>query len=242
MMDFIENFSYNYSLIVLLILLLLVILGVWLWRRRAGQEEPYSDHDFYADSYFDDDLTAEKHADLSAQTEDHFVPPDAPRETAQPDAGEMRTSEAQTRTESTAPKSPLIIALYIHANHTSGFNGVDVYAAMERLGLEFGKMNIFHHYGLEENHGQDPVFSIANLLEPGTFDTANPESFATTGLVAFMQLPGPLGGRVAFELMLNNAQRLADILRGNLENDRRQPLDAEGIEFLRRGIDEFEQA
>jgi len=55
-----------------------------------------------------------------------------------------------------------------------------------------------------------------------------------------MRLPGPFGGRVAFELMLNNAQRLADSLNGVLQDEQRRVLDPQTTEALRQKIIEFE--
>jgi cell division protein ZipA len=56
-----------------------------------------------------------------------------------------------------------------------------------------------------------------------------------------MQLPGPLGGRVAFELMLNTAQRVADVLEGTLIDEREQVLTSEIIVELRDRIAQFER-
>ena len=156
---------------------------------------------------------------------------------------------APARHEAAAPRPrELIIALYVRALHAGGFNGADIFAAMEQLELRYGHMQIFHHYGLDEQAPvapvpvtREPVFSIANLMEPGTFEPQAAETFHTPGLILFMRLPGPLCGRVAFELMLNYAHRLAEILKGVLENQHRETLTAEHITYLREGIAEFEQ-
>jgi cell division protein ZipA len=78
------------------------------------------------------------------------------------------------------------------------------------------------------------------LVEPGTFDPKGREYFTTPGLAFFMQLPGPLGGRVAFELMLNTAQRVADVLEGSLLDEREQLLTTEATAELRDRIAQFE--
>jgi len=86
-----------------------------------------------------------------------------------------------------------------------------------------------------------PVFSVANVVEPGTFDPKERDYFTTPGLAFFMQLPGPLGGRVAFELMLNTAQRVADVLEGTLIDEREQLLTSDIIIGLRDRIAQFER-
>jgi cell division protein ZipA len=102
-------------------------------------------------------------------------------------------------------------------------------------------MKIFHHYGIGEIKVKKPVFSIANMLEPGTFDVQRISKFVSPGLVLFMRLPGPFGGRVAFELMLNNAQKIAEILEGILEDDKHQPMTPQTINLLRERIANFER-
>jgi cell division protein ZipA len=58
----------------------------------------------------------------------------------------------------------------------------------------------------------------------------------------FMRLPGPFGGRVALELLLNNAQKLADLLEGTVVDERRQPIEQKTIDQLRDKIMQFEAA
>jgi cell division protein ZipA len=139
------------------------------------------------------------------------------------------------------PKSEMIIALYVVAQRQSLFTGRDVLTVFEDLGLQYGKMKIFHHYGIGELKVQQAIFSIANMMEPGTFNPQDMEAFTTEGLVLFMRLPGPFGGRVAFELMLNNAERLAEALEGTVEDEQHIPLNHKKISALREKIANFEQ-
>lgn len=268
-MDF-ETIFANKLMLALFIVLPLLVLVVWYWlRQRRLTEQDVAELDLYSDDYFENqefidelpsrarlvkqdlkalDDFAEADAAHASKFQDVSFAPEPARVAGASSAALASTTdelEAETLPPETSPqKSPLIVALFIHAKAGQKFAGEDIFAAMNRIGLQFGKMDIFHHYGLEQasEANEASVFSVANLVEPGTFDAINPESFSTPGLVVFMQLPGPLDGRVAFELMLDHAQRLADILQGSLEDDRRQPLDAESIEFFRQGIDDFERS
>lgn len=136
-------------------------------------------------------------------------------------------------------QSELIIPIYIVAH--SEFDGNDIFPILEELGLRYGEMKIFHHYGIGEVKIKKPVFSIANMMEPGTFDPNATEGFVTPGLVLFMRLPGPFGGRVAFELMLSTGQKIAEILEGSLEDEHHHPLAQQTIQTLRERIAHFEQ-
>jgi len=159
-------------------------------------------------------------------------------------------SEKQEETVQTPPassvkredkKSEMIIVLYVVAQRQSVFTGRDILTVFEDLGLQYGQMKIFHHYGIGELKVQQAIFSIANLMEPGTFNPHQMDDFTTEGLVLFMRLPGPFGGRVAFELMLNNAGKLAEVLEGTVEDERHTPLNQKLIGALRDKIANFEQ-
>jgi len=140
-----------------------------------------------------------------------------------------------------ARKSEMIIVLYVIAQRETGFAGAAVLTALEDLGLKHGDMKIFHHYGIGELKVEQPVFSLANMVEPGTFNPQQMPNLTTPGIVLFMRLPGPFGGRVAFELMLNNAQKIAEWLDGSVKDERHVPLTPQTINRLRERIANFEQ-
>jgi cell division protein ZipA len=135
----------------------------------------------------------------------------------------------------------LIIYVVIKAETDQSFSGTEIMLLMDDLALEYGEMQAFHHYGLAENTQQKPVFSVVNMLEPGSFDLNNMIDFSTSGLILFMRLPGVLDGRVAFELMLNHAQNISQRLHGRLENDKGQVLGMPQVALLRERISDYEQ-
>lgn len=137
------------------------------------------------------------------------------------------------------PGEELIIVLNVMADPGRPFPGTEVRSALESVDMRYGDMQVFHHHGVGDMRTEQPVFSVANLLKPGTFDVASLEGFATPGLVMFMRLPGPLDPRVAFELMLNTGQRLAESLHGELRDETRSVLSAQTIAHVRERIAEF---
>ncbi len=234
------------------------VLLLWklFYRRRYDDEIYLSDKDLYNQQYFDDSPAYKDDEIIDSSVLD-FEEKNSLTETEQTPAilAEDQNNTASERMDNThstetsypmdeefeeKPPKELIIAINICSIREEGISGEDIFAAMEELGIQHGRMNIFHHYGIEKQATLDPVFSIANLLKPGTFNPDEQDHFTTPGLVAFLQLPGPLGGRVAFELMLHYTQRLAELLQGRLEDDRKQAIDAELIDFMRKNIDDFE--
>ncbi|MEQ8659473.1 MAG: cell division protein ZipA [Gammaproteobacteria bacterium] len=127
-----------------------------------------------------------------------------------------------------------LINLYVRAREQRPFGGPELVRALNAVGMRYGDMAIFHHFGAGELKSDTPVFSAANMFEPGTFDLNKIEAFRTSGIVLFLQLPARLDGPVAFELLLGSAQRLAELTGGELFGTPQHPLDAHAIAALRR--------
>ncbi|MBX9609435.1 MAG: cell division protein ZipA [Gammaproteobacteria bacterium] len=148
------------------------------------------------------------------------------------------------RTYREPPKEPEngLITLYVRAHDGQQFSGTTLVKALNAVGLQHGDMAIFHHYGAGELKCKTPVFSAANMFEPGTFDLRRIEAFRTAGVALFLQLPGPLDGPVAFELLLNTAQRLTELTGGELYADPKSSLDPPAIARLRKRAASFSHA
>jgi cell division protein ZipA len=210
---------------------LVIVLLIFLLRRPRKKNPSLSpaEQDLFAERYFEDDILS------------------TPR-----GRGEKLDKKTKTPTRNLTkmasekpPKSfeepQLIVVLRVIANSQQKFSGADIFAVLEDLGMNYGEMHIFHHYGVGEMKVKKSVFSVANVVEPGVFDPRERDNFTSPGLAFFMQLPGPLGGRVAFELMLNTAQRVADVLEGTLIDEREQLLTSESAIELRDRIAQFER-
>ena len=133
-----------------------------------------------------------------------------------------------------APEPEKILALFLTAPAGESYRGVAVRDAAEAVGLRYGDMGVFHHYGLAGIPSQQSLFCLANMLEPGNFDLEKIHTHETVGLVMFMRLPAPADGNVAFELMLNTAQRLQERLGGELRDGEHRPLARAAIDRMRK--------
>ncbi len=107
-----------------------------------------------------------------------------------------------------------------------------------RSNLKFGDMSIFHRVNPMTKELQ---FSIANAVEPGTFDFGDVEAFKTAGVCLFLRLPGPQEAMQAFEDMLHVAKDLAQHLGGEIKDDRRSAMTAQTVEHCRQRIADFER-
>ncbi len=142
--------------------------------------------------------------------------------------------EAQQNTKKTG-----VVVLYVTSPSGFSFSGAMIRDALYAAGMTYGEMQIFHHHGVGQSVTKESIFSVANMLEPGTFDLKNMDELQTDGLVMFMEIPAPIDSAVAFEHMLSTAQRLADVLKGHVRDERREHLKADAIELLRSYVAGF---
>ncbi len=156
-----------------------------------------------------------------------------------------RTKKAKTSSsdaiEATPPVDPAsippeeLIVLHILAAQDGSFQGNDILKAVEATGLSFGVRDIFHRLSPIDV----PVFSLANMLQPGRFDLAEMDSFYTTGLILFLALPGPVDALIAYDDMLAAGRSLAAELDGVLCDEARNILTLQAIEYTHDRLRDF---
>jgi len=155
------------------------------------------------------------------------------KRSSQLDLGLPVTQEDPPSAPPPAPAEPALIALYLRPRAGGAFSGPAIVRNVNAVGMRHGDMRIFHHFGTEELRSKSPLFSLANMFEPGYFDLNRIEAFRTQGLVMFLPLPSELDGPVSFELFLSTAQRLAEGLRADLLSAPETPLEIPAVERLR---------
>ncbi|HYP71725.1 MAG TPA: cell division protein ZipA [Variovorax sp.] len=137
-----------------------------------------------------------------------------------------------------------IVSLFVAAKAGQMLRGEDIVVAAEKTGLTFGHMNVFHR--LVEGHPErGPIFSMASILKPGSFDMANIRAMETPAIAFFLTLPAPLTALDAWEKMLPTVQRMAELLEGVVLDDSRNALGRQRIAHIRdelRAYDRQHQA
>lgn len=131
----------------------------------------------------------------------------------------------------------LVLALTVVTAEDKGFKGNDIAAALNFVDMAPGEMAIFHRY-LPGQYVQT-LFSVANLLAPGTLKPSELPTLQTQGLVIFMRLPSPANGLLAFDAMLDAADKIAKRLNGQLRDEHRQTLTEATLEKMRSRILNF---
>ena len=168
---------------------------------------------------------------------------DSPRAGEQLDLLGEPASEEHVPPRAKAPAKPLvgvrpdvpverIVTLFVSARAGHLIDGPDLVVAAEKAGLVFGDRGIFHrmHAG---KHEQGAIFSMANLVKPGSFDMARISELETPGVTFFMVLPGPLTALDAWDALLPTAQRMAELLDAIVLDEKRNALGRQGIAHIR---------
>jgi len=154
--------------------------------------------------------------------------PSSPQARARPALG-MRPSDKFDR----------IVTLYVAAKEGSRLRGPDIVVAAEKAGLTFGYMDVFHRL-VDGRPEAGPIFSVANIVRPGSFDMATIAELETPALAFFLTLPAPVPALDAWDTMGPAAQRMADLLDGVVLDESSSALGRQRIQHIReelRGYD-----
>jgi len=152
----------------------------------------------------------------------------------QTNSSESNTRKVETAANNAPGDIPAdIIVLYILPKPDRSLAGSQINSSAQAMGLSFGEMNIFHYMD-----GNRSVFSLANMLEPGSFDANTIHDLKTTGLTVFMQIQAgdPLDDLTE---MLQRSYQLAGLLDARLCNHKREPLTEQDAENYRTQVSEF---
>jgi cell division protein ZipA len=157
-----------------------------------------------------------------------------------PEGPPPQRSEAPTISMSSTPpprriERRKIIALRL-STMPQRIPGAQLKAALEAEALQHGKYDVFHRLDEQGN----TVFSVASMVEPGTFDPEKMPQETYPGVTLFTQLPGPIAGMLAFNELVACGRRLHAELGGTLQDERGVPLTVHRIERIRQEIREFE--
>ncbi|OBT08622.1 cell division protein ZipA [Vibrio sp. UCD-FRSSP16_10] len=206
--------------------------------------DAYSKHENESSSAF---MTKEPNVDVSEQVEavpsvtTTFNEPEVEPvpmtvvglEKSEPELVEPKKVEAQP-----AEPEMEVLVLHVQAPPKQVYVGTELFDSMQQNGLHFGPMDIYHRYADLSGTGK-VLFSVANMLKPGTLSHDDPETFTTEGISFFMTLPSYGDPEQNFKIMLTTAQMIADDLGGNVLDDKRALMTPGRISAFKRQIQDF---
>ena len=126
--------------------------------------------------------------------------------------------------------APFLIQISVVAGPGRFFHGPDLKQALLDVDLLFGDMGIFHRYNRELTQ---TLFSVASLVEPGTFPIDDMDDFECPGIVLFFQTARVSDPLDIYDDLVNTSRELAQRLHGIQWDETRQPLSASKIAHMR---------
>lgn len=213
--------------IILLIVGVIVIAGVYLWDRyqekiRAWWGDMLSGRD-YVDEFGGED---------EAGYEDYLDDEDAPAVRAGTDPAWDNVGLATAKPLRPKMVAPAVVQLSVVASEESFFTGSELMDAFHYVGLRYGDMGIFHLY--DDNNSIH--FSVASIVEPGTFPVNNMTDFRCPGVVLFFQVDQVAEPLETFDRLVSCCHELAIRLNGVEWDAEREPLTTRSIAALRDAL------
>jgi cell division protein ZipA len=170
------------------------------------------------------------------------VTAELPVDDREPISASQRTpaTDAPTLSMSSTPQPRRIERRKIIALRLAGgpqrLNGTQLKSALDAESLQYGRYDVFHR--LDEQGAA--IFSVASMVEPGTFNLEKMPQETFPGITLFTQLPASVPSMLAFNELIACSRRLHAALGGTLQDERGVPLTVHRIERIRQEIREFE--
>lgn len=176
---------------------------------------------------------SEPHVAADARGDVAFAQNEIPQDTAPPPSG----PEVGKRDREDFDK---IVTLYVAARSGQVLRGPDIVVAAEKAGLSYGYMSIFHRL-VDGRADSAPIFSVANIKKPGSFEMAEIQALETPAIAFFLTLPAPIAALDAWEKLLPTAQRMAELLEGVVLDESRNALGRQRIAHIRDDLRAYDR-
>jgi len=132
-----------------------------------------------------------------------------------------------------------VITVRIMPREGSSFPAEELILALRAAGMRHGQFGIFHSHAAADERIR---FSVASLVEPGSFDLSRLKESTYQGISIFAVLPAPEDGVQLFDDLVAKAREISKAIDGVLTDEqggtfslqRERYMREELIEYLRR--------
>ncbi|WP_432697767.1 cell division protein ZipA [Marinobacterium sp. YM272] len=164
--------------------------------------------------------------------------PVKPLPVAEKEAGSESGKNNRPAPEISADPDEMLV-IFVVARQGQTLPGAAIHRIADACGMEIGAMDIYHRH--EHPNAQGSLqFSMANAIQPGTFDQATMDELETPAVTFFMSMRDPADPMYAYECMLATAETLARHLEAEMLDGDRSVMRPQTKEHYRERIRDFE--
>lgn len=129
------------------------------------------------------------------------------------------------------PEAVRTVALILRAPDDQPYSGYEVLETAKQLKLMVGTDGFLQQI-VTTYLGDEPMYSIANMIHPGSFDTPDILEAEIPGLLFFASIPGPDPQMDTVENLIRAAAFFGQSIGGTLLDEHQRPVDAEYVQNL----------
>ena len=154
------------------------------------------------------------------------------------DADEQPAESQETSgTAHSAPDEERVVSLRLIPREGELLDAERTVRALREAGLQHGPYEIFHY--CEDRNAPESGFSVANLVEPGTFDLSSVAGSQLPGMTFFLILPGSRDPVERFDRMVGIARELCQSLDAQLRDELGDAWTIQSERYLREELIEY---
>lgn len=140
-----------------------------------------------------------------------------------------------------------VVTVRIMPAQGKAFPADELLLALREAGLRHGQFGIFHCYSevgySEGSHTEDDEerirYSVASLVEPGSFDLSDLKNSQYEGVSIFAILPAPEDGLQLFDDMISKAREIAKAVEGSLTDEQGGAFSLQRERYMREDLIEY---
>jgi len=148
----------------------------------------------------------------------------------------QETKQSPAKQDVERPSRPEKLFVMNVLSKQDDFNGQYLLESLVTCGFQFGEMNIFHYM---DDSTKEPIFSLVNAVEPGTFDPNTMDQLVTPGVSLFIrlhELDDPVAG---FKQMIETAKQLASELDAAIKDGKHNSITQQALEHEMQMVREY---
>ena len=143
------------------------------------------------------------------------------------------TPEKQPERPNNQTMQQQILVMHLMAPKGEMLSGHNLQEAALKVGFRYGELKIFQRH-LNEDGSGEVLFSMANLVNPGTFDLNTIDEMTTPGVTLFMALDDLEDPVAAFNVMVESVDTLVEALDLSVLDETRSSMTRQTIDHYRQ--------